>query len=215
MIRRPLFSSKQSTVDILDAFGDESGLALYKLDGNANDESGNYNGTAKNVTYGAGVFDQAGVFNGSTSKIVPSASPIPSSGAFSISFWANVNSSSTLYNTTMMSFGDFWLKTEYITGRFSLGDINSGYETTTSMGFVWNHCILTVDASDNISLFLNNVNEFNGKKSISRTNGGDFAIGIARASNPVYSFNGLIDQVRIFNKALSAQERLILNTETI
>ena len=33
-----------------DFFGDGSALAHWKLDGNANDASGNYNGTASNVS---------------------------------------------------------------------------------------------------------------------------------------------------------------------
>ena len=72
------------------------------------------------------------------------------------------------------------------------------------MGYGWNHCVLTVDASNNISLYLNGAEEFNGNKSISRTNGGNFAIGVARLSNPVYYFNGELDQVRFFNTALTA-----------
>ena len=37
-------------VDNYDPFGG-GGVALYQLNGNANDVSGNYNGTATNVTY--------------------------------------------------------------------------------------------------------------------------------------------------------------------
>ena len=204
------------TVDTLDILDDSSCIALYPLDGNANDLSGNYSGTPTNVSYGVGEFDLAGVFNGSSSKIITSSSqlPIPASGAFTVSFWAKVNSSLTLYNTCMISFGDFWIKSEYQTGRFGLGDLNPGYETTSSMGYAWNHCVLTVDASNNIKLYLNGANEFTGNKSISRTNGGNFAIGVARLSSPVYYFNGELDQVRIFNKALNAGEVTTLYNET-
>ena len=201
------------TVDIL---GDNSCIALYPLDGNANDLSGNYSGTPTDVSYGVGDFDLSGVFNGSSSRITTTASqlPIPASGAFTVSFWAKVDSSLTQYNICMMSFGDFWIKSEYLTGRFGLGDVNPGYETTSSMGYVWNHCVLTVDASNNINLYLNGANEFTGNKSISRTNGGNFAIGVARLSSPVYYFNGELDQVRIFNKALSSSEVTTLYNET-
>ena len=58
-----------NTVDLYNPFPDGGGLALYQLNGDATDVSGNYNGTATNVTYGAGQFGQAGVFNGSTSRI--------------------------------------------------------------------------------------------------------------------------------------------------
>ena len=44
-------------------------IALYELNGNANDTSNTYNGGAVDVTYDDGAFDQAAVFNGSTSYI--------------------------------------------------------------------------------------------------------------------------------------------------
>jgi hypothetical protein len=174
-----------------------------------------YTGNGGTQTIG-GVFEGGGSFNGSNSKIttVSSQLPIPASGAFTVSFWAKVDSSLTQYNTCMMSFGDFWLKSEYVTGRFGLGDVNVGYETTSSMGYGWNHCVLTVDASNNINLYLNGANEFTGNKSISRTNGGNFAIGVARLSNPVYYFNGELDQVRIFNTELTAEQVTELYEET-
>ena len=50
------------TVDLYNPFPDGGGVALYQLNGDATDVSGNYDGTATNVTYGAGQFGQAGVF---------------------------------------------------------------------------------------------------------------------------------------------------------
>ena len=43
--------------------------AYYKLDNNAEDAKGNYDGTAANVNYEFGRFGQAAVFNGSSSYI--------------------------------------------------------------------------------------------------------------------------------------------------
>ena len=57
------------TVDLYNPFPDGGGVALYQLNGNATDVSGNYDGTATSVTYGAGEFGQAGVFNGTSSWI--------------------------------------------------------------------------------------------------------------------------------------------------
>ena len=51
-----------------------SPIALYKLDGTANDFSGNaYNGTAENVLYGLnqnGTVNSAAIFNGTSSKVM-------------------------------------------------------------------------------------------------------------------------------------------------
>lgn len=44
-------------------------IAWYKLDGNANDTLGVFNGTPSNMTYTTGKFSQAGSFNGTSSGI--------------------------------------------------------------------------------------------------------------------------------------------------
>ena len=43
-------------------------IARYKLDGNANDALGKYNGTASNVTWVDGKLGKAGSFNGNKVK---------------------------------------------------------------------------------------------------------------------------------------------------
>ena len=52
-----------NTVDLYNPFPDGGGVALYQLNGDATDVSGNYDGTATNVTYGTpdavGFADQA------------------------------------------------------------------------------------------------------------------------------------------------------------
>lgn len=62
-------ATKCRTIDKLDIFGDGSCKALYRLDGNANDESGNYHGTETAITYGGGVYERGAVFNGTSSYI--------------------------------------------------------------------------------------------------------------------------------------------------
>ncbi len=57
------------TTDTLQILGDTSCVATYRLNGDATDLSGNYNGTATSVTYVAGQFGDAGSFNGSSSYI--------------------------------------------------------------------------------------------------------------------------------------------------
>jgi hypothetical protein len=84
-----------NTVDLYNPFPDGGGVALYQLNGNATDVSGNYDGTATNVTYGAGEFGQAGVFNGSSSFISnTSISGFPlGSSERTLSFWVNAQGS--------------------------------------------------------------------------------------------------------------------------
>ena len=71
------------TTDSVQAFGADaafsSNIALYQLDGdggvtnNVPDTTGDYNGTASNVTYATGYIGNAAVFNGSSSYVSISA----------------------------------------------------------------------------------------------------------------------------------------------
>lgn len=77
----------------LDVFEDSSGIAYWKFDNNANDVSGNYNGTASNVTFttDSKFGTHSAVFNGSTSNI--SIPTVKNSYPFSVSMWVTHNSS--------------------------------------------------------------------------------------------------------------------------
>ena len=61
--------------------------AFYKLNGNAYDSAGGFDGTASNITYTNGLFGQAAVFNGTNAQIETTATLIPNSTDFSLSFW--------------------------------------------------------------------------------------------------------------------------------
>jgi hypothetical protein len=99
-------------------------------------------------------------------------------------------------------------------GVFSLGDLNTSFQGTTDISDnVWHHIALSVDASNNIVMYVDGTSEDTGTATISRTNGGSFVIGVARNSSPVYYWNGSIDQVRIFNRALSSGEVTALYNE--
>ena len=69
-----LYNEKQAyiTKNASDPFGDGDEIAFYKLENNANDSTGSYNGVASNVTFtsGSGLFGTyAASFNGSSSII--------------------------------------------------------------------------------------------------------------------------------------------------
>ncbi|RLC98588.1 MAG: hypothetical protein DRI65_18075 [Chloroflexota bacterium] len=77
--------------DILDLYQDGSGRAAYLLDGDVTDLSGNHNGTAQAITYGAGVYDQAAIFNGTNggSKFTATMAFVDNE-AFTVSMWINL-----------------------------------------------------------------------------------------------------------------------------
>lgn len=206
-------------VDNYDPFGG-SGVALYQLNGDATDVSGNYNGTASNVTYGTGVFGQAGVFNGSNSRINNNSISISLGSEFSISLWIK----SGLDNTwqTILEFGSTVNDTLQIQKRgdnnkFRFIDQNSGvaiFDIDTSVATInqWFHYAVSV-SSNSYSVYENGSYVDGGTYSHTETHT-SLALGY-RQSNNLEHFNGSLDQVRIFNTALTPLEVEALYTEEL
>ena len=203
-------------VDNYDPFGDSSGLALYQLNGNANDVSGNYNGTASNVTYGTGVFGQAGVFNGSSSSIyinATSTTPLDFSNRnYSISAW--VKSTHTLPGIILSKYGDspslrsfsFLLNSS---GNVFHYEVGTGDNSTISNASVnngaWHHVLVTKSPTETIIYVDGSFDIKNSNTFISNTAGTE-PLKIGRDDVSPDWFNGSIDQVRIFNTALTPLE---------
>lgn len=77
---------------------------------------------------------------------------------------------------------------------------------------VWVHTVATVDSSGNMSLYINGVKQAETDTTNDLTGTGTVRIGWLGYSNPAYYFDGLIDEVRIYNQALSETEiRAIYN----
>jgi len=215
-------------VDIVDAYDPfaGNGVALYQLNGNANDVSGNYNGTATNVTYGTGVFGQAGVFNGSTSVInLGNVLNTTLSNNFTISAWINTNSMGG------QIFGKgFWVANgEYVrlytrtsTPRIQFGfEDGSGNNVSMSSnsenleGTGWRHIVAVGDYSGSFSLYLDgqHIESQTVSGSMNMTNSSSAYIGNRESNNS--PLNGSLDQVRIFNTALTPLEVEALYTEEL
>ena len=215
------------TVDTLDILDDSSCIATYQLDGNANDLSGNYPGTPTDVSYGVGEFDLAGVFNGSSSYVEILNSNYDVRGNFSLSLWFNLNDLSanqTLF-AKILNTSEKPLTIRVLTdGRLLVEQEgnNSNYNkfsTNTVSAGNWYNLVWTADASFNGELFINKVSFLTTNPgTVNINNGVPSLIGIMGAPGSVYNgsspFNGSIDQVRIFNKALSAGEVTTLYNET-
>ena len=204
-----------------------SNVALYQLDGNANDTVGNYNGTASNVTYSTGKYGNAAVFNGSSSKIeLPSALSNGSTIAAScISFWFNVGAevtSSTSSNEIMQFAG-----TSSLTGKIALGSTSghmsgetfsvthnvSGVYTysKTNIPAGWNHAVVQWNSSDGKwDIYINSVKHTT--YTVGTNAQGYFKLKFGNRSSIYYT--GSLDQVRIYDKALSSVEVGLLYNET-
>jgi hypothetical protein len=222
-----------NTVDLYNPFPDGGGLALYQLNGDATDVSGNYNGTATNVTYGTGVFGQAGVFDGSSRITLPSGSPFNKSNIIkSISTWIKPNTltsrifpygasddSSALHYFQLGWFNDLsFIRINVTDGSTANRSIYKADITPTTN---WVHILVQVTDTDK-EIYVNGsklLGTYENTGTASNTSWIDYpsvidnhTIGISRIDTPAYS-DGSIDQVRIFNRALRPYEVEALYTE--
>jgi len=204
-----------NTVDLYNPFPDGGGLALYQLNGDATDVSGNYDGTASNVTYGAGEFGQAGVFNGSNSYISnTSISGFPSGAAArTLSFWVNAQGSGVRViggygNTATAQY--FGLS---ITLENAINFLGYNYNLTTTYTIPqnqWVNIVTTYDGTTQL-LYANGVQVYSVARTYN-TVSSEFRIG-DDLWGTTERFEGSIDQVRIFNRALRPYEVEALYTE--
>lgn len=198
----------------VDPFKDGSGKALYRLDGNALDESGNYNGTPTGLTYGLGRFGRSGVFNGSSTRINTSFANFASTGV-TVSMWVNIVAHKN-YNYIM----NFYENNSFIFASDSTGAITfGGAGTIISSAYTvgqWLHVVGTITAGGFATLYINgsSVGTTTSALWFSDTNKND-TFGCGNPSLGTYSsyLNGSLDQVRIFNKALTQSEVTALYNE--
>ena len=212
------------TVDLYNPFPDGGGVALYQLNGDATDESGNYNGTATNVTYGTGEFGQAGVFNGSNSLVDLNGleSFFHQRQTFTVSLWFKCSTPST---SEVQLFSDYATPSfNIMLGMRGVGSGNNGkiqvavrmnsgsdefLTTNTYDDNQWHNVVVINNASNNLqTVYIDNIQV--GTNNISTNSWvatyGDNRVTIGSVYLPQstsYSqyFNGSIDQVRIFNRA--------------
>ena len=185
--------------------------AYYKLDSNANDSLGNYNGTATSMSWSAGKIGQAGSFNGSSSKIAI-ATTVKATGV-SYVFWiycSNINPSQDGKIVDIRNSSSIQLMSsiENYNVAFYVNDGSSSKITTPVSKNTWTHFVLTSENGSqkiykNGALATSDTKSFNGT-----TIGGSGQGMIGQEWNngaPRY-YSGLIDEVGIWDRALSAGE---------
>ena len=213
-----------NTVDLYNPFPDGGGVALYQLNGDATDESGNYDGNFVNPAYGTGQFGQAGVFNG-TSSFIDTNAKIPASLNFSVSFWmksSDTSSGGYIFGTKGNYLTNGWLITNdagYIRYGEGNGVDNATFQTSPSIvaDGNWNHVVVTRAAGGTVNMYVNNSRVItNGSVGTyfmtSSTWANDLHIGRYSGSSILF-YDGELDQVRIFSRALRPYEVEALYTE--
>jgi hypothetical protein len=189
-------------------------IAYYKMS-DATDQLGNYNGTATNVNFNTeGKFGFAGAFNGSSSYISASGSGITGNNPFSVSIWVNSTSTGLFFflgNSTVSGSlnTSFYISVE-TGGNVRVG--NFGTDLFTSSASIndgsWHHVAFTSNGTTS-KLYIDG--------SESNTTSHTWAISaslmeLGRGTSNYY-FNGSIDQVRIYDSALSAANVTTLYNE--
>ena len=219
-----------NTVDLYNPFPDGGGVALYQLNGDATDVSGNYDGTATNVTYGTGEFGQAGIFNGSSSYVKLNSLTTNNTSDYTFSFWCrNVVAPSSGYSLfitatvndyiylavnpsgQLVYYFDNYL--DPVFPRYAPTLTTTGVDLSTSE---WKHVVFRIEMSTGVKIYVNNIEVLNYaqpstlRRSVSE---GTSAV-IGAAGTPTSAFlNGELDQVRIFSRALRPYEVEALYTE--
>ena len=223
-----LYAETVSDTSTLSFPSGKTAIATYQLDGNSTDLSGNYNGTDTNITYaydGAetniehrfGRFGQAAVFNGSSSYIDTGISSLGAN--FSVSMWINedaLGSGGFFGNWNGTSNDDmFWLTQNDGSLRISIDGTSNQYFGSAGDVTIntWHHIVVSFNSGTyEVYLDSNSLGTATTSNTVFNS-GANFFIGRDAASNPVY-FDGKIDQVRIFDKAISAEDVATLYAET-
>jgi hypothetical protein len=190
-------------------------VAHYPLDGNANDVAGLLHGTVVGATPTTNRFGQASSaysFNGTSSRIEFSSPPLNQGSNWTISAWVRVNTFSQEGIPVYVGFDN-----GTSSDGFGFGLNNSasllGFSASTPQGYVpsgqsftntsqWHHVVILRSNNGPFTFYLNGVQSINNgpPPSFAPT---DFTIG---SQNGVRYFNGAIDDVRIYNRAISSNE---------
>ena len=194
-----------------------STIAYYKM-ADASDETGSYNGTPTDVDFNVqGKYGFAGKFNGSSSRI--NTGLIWSGGTeISCSLWINTAGGVNQY--LLGSFNDGGANSS---NRFALqfhnsnvlyiitNDASGGMGTTTNAGSIasylnkWTHLVVTVNGTE-VKAYLDGSLFHTSTGTALAAGSYPFIIGAYTNNSSRQNVNGKIDQVRIFNKAISASE---------
>jgi hypothetical protein len=184
-------------------------IALYEMNETADDTSGVYNGTPSNIDYNFGAFGQAAVFNGSSSDIFNSNRSATQTDTISISAWIKTSDTST--SMMIVQTESIWVRSDYILRHDNYNGTGNyrryNYTQSTVATGVWVHVCVVRDGTS-VTLYVNNSPITFDSESTSSNSGVYDGISIGARnrssdSNKTSHFDGSIDQVRIFNTALT------------
>jgi cysteine-rich repeat protein len=191
-------------------------VGLWGLNGDANDETGIHNGTASGAIFNesSGIVGDGGYFDGSGDKItVSDSSALDGSNGFTLSTWANPNSvangfvagkqeGSSAYDGYTVMFATGNKISSRIYGNTANAVWSSNYDYAASE---WVFLTLTSNGNNEHKLYVNGEYDSNSTTTVGDfTTSVDFTIG--ERSDGALDFAGLVDEVRLYNRTLTATE---------
>ena len=200
--------------------------------GNTGSLSGfSYTGSTSNWVSGSAAKRGCALnFDGSNDYVasvgtVDSYSFIQNTDIFTLSAWVyrTSNGAATIMGNTGTSVekGFYWILNSASAGDISVavlnGDGNPTGKVFTSIGGlvplnVWTHIVVTENTTDNMKFYINGVMATSNPVTVTSTGSSSRLLDIGRYnwSTPGSYFNGSLDEVRIYNRALSAGDVLKL-----
>lgn len=198
-------------------FTDANLVSYWKLDGNSTDSKGIYNGTDTAITYGTqyGIFGQGASFNGSSSYISYSSKVMPI-GAKTVSFWFKTSytgnyqqfyddcNCGTAAGSTILTNKTTGILRFYSYNRYDVGTPNNVCDG------MWHHFTGTWDGTTNtgmVKLYIDGILVNTGTASSTESVAATYNSMIGRRNVDImYYLNGNLEDISIFNRALSYTE---------
>lgn len=192
-------------------------VGLWHLNGNSTDSSGNNNhGTDTAITYSLanGKIAQGAGFNGSSSRIlVPNSATFKPTTAITVAAWINPTTYTDFQGIVTTDGTDSWATTKgyglvHRTGTdisFWINSSGSNIASTNLATGSWYFVVGTYD-KQNVNLYVNG-NLVSSDPYTADISYGTEQLAIGSGSgSALYFFNGKIDEVAIFSRALTAAE---------
>jgi hypothetical protein len=185
-------------------------VTYYPFNGNANDEGGNGN---NGVLYGASLIadrfgntNSAYHFDGINDYVrIADSNSLNITGNLTISTWICTNDSSNIIFSNMLEItphSGYSLRLSNGKIRFMSGD-QSLYGNSSVNTNLWTHVAVTLSGT-NATLYVKGVFDTSGTVGVPTASSVDQTIGASYT--PWYFLNGSIDDVRVYNRALSYSE---------
>ncbi len=206
-------SAKTVTITQLPPIPTDGLVAYYPFNGNANDESGNGNNGIVNgatlTTDRKGIGDRAYYFDGTGKYIrIPQINwPAFGTGDFTACAWVNISS----FDDFRMIFADNTLNNFQFNissggGSFEFYLPGAGYSSVAYKFIKSNwYCLIAMKQAGVLKFYINGqqFGSYNNSSAILKSSFLDIGY---RTSNNKHPFYGTIDQVRIYNRALTEAE---------